>query len=168
MLDKKQLAFFLVIVIIVAAISFYSGRMSAAKIGTNTFNNYAGQADRMGAAVNGQGAVMGRAGAGTGTARANMLSGEIMSKDENSLTVKLPDGGSKIVFFSPTTVINQLSTSTLEALNIGQNIVANGNLNSDGSLSALTIESRADGSLLLQRNNFASSSQEFAVPTQLD
>ena len=46
-------------------------------------------------------------GAGRGTGNANMarLGGEIIEKDEQSLTLKLNEGGSKLVFFSETTKV---------------------------------------------------------------
>jgi len=164
MLNKKQLPFFIVIAVILMVISFYSGRISAPKIEENNFNNYANQGGRLSNMSNVPGAGLSRSGGN----KANMLSGELISKDENNLTIKLPDGGSKIIFFSPTTVVSQLSTSTVDSLDIGQNIIANGTLNSDGSLSAFTIDSRINSSLLPKRDNSASSLPELNIETPMN
>jgi len=73
----------------------------------------------------------------TGT---NFLSGEVISKDEKSLTIKLPDGGSKIVFFSDSTQISKTTAGIIDDIEIGKQIMISGNQNSDGSYTAKTIQ----------------------------
>jgi len=68
--------------------------------------------------------------------------GEIISKDDTSLTIKLRDGGSKIVFLSPATQISKEVTGTLDDLNIGQQVMTAGAPNSDGSINAQTVQIR--------------------------
>jgi cytochrome c-type biogenesis protein CcmE len=80
--------------------------------------------------------------AGKGAQNAGVVMGEIISKDEKSLTVKLPDGGSKIVFFSSSTEVGKTATTTPEFLSAGQSIVASGSANSDGSINAQNIQVR--------------------------
>jgi len=70
------------------------------------------------------------------------ITGEIIAKDDKGLTVKLKDGGSKIVFLSESTEITKLVTSTLSDLEIGRNIIINGTANPDGSLTAQMIQLR--------------------------
>ncbi|MDD5146599.1 MAG: hypothetical protein PHN39_02565 [Candidatus Pacebacteria bacterium] len=84
---------------------------------------------------------------GGGTRRAGQggATGEIISKDDKSITIKLSDGGSKIVFFSTSTPIMQFSTGTVDALTIGESIVANGAANQDGSITAQSIQIRPSG-----------------------
>jgi len=71
-----------------------------------------------------------------------ITSGEIISKDDKSVTVKLTDGGSKIVLLSGSTSINKAAQGTPEDLTIGQQITAMGSANSDGSVTANTIQIR--------------------------
>jgi len=70
----------------------------------------------------------------------NSNAGEIISKDENTITIKLNNGGSKIIMLSESTQINKFSQGTAEDLEIGKNILAQGTNNSDGSITAKTIQ----------------------------
>ena len=66
--------------------------------------------------------------------------GEIISQDNSSLTIKLRDGGSKIVFFSADTKISKMDAGSLADLKIGESVMANGTANADGSVTAATIQ----------------------------
>ena len=50
---------------------------------------------------------------------ANFIAGSVIAKDDKSLTIKLPDGGSKIIFYSVSTEIMKTATGTLEELKVG-------------------------------------------------
>ncbi len=77
-----------------------------------------------------------------GVSNANFIMGEITNKDDKSITVKSRDGSSRFVFFSGTTQISKSTSGTLNDLQIGKEINANGTLNSDGSMSAQMIQIR--------------------------
>jgi D-Tyr-tRNAtyr deacylase len=69
-----------------------------------------------------------------------LLSGEVITKDDESLTLKIQDGGSKIVFFSNSTQISKTTNGSIDNIEIGKQITVNGEQNSDGSYIAKTIQ----------------------------
>ena len=67
------------------------------------------------------------------------VSGEIISQDDTSITVKLQDGSSKIVILSDDTNINKSSEGSKTDLKTGETITAFGTTNSDGSITAQNV-----------------------------
>ena len=124
---------FVVIIIIVGAVSFYVGKsmssnkQSAGNQNTpNAFgNNFAGRGGSM------------RAGAGN-----NFTGGTIISKDNTSITVQARDGSSKIVFFTTNTPILKMVAGKAEDIVTGKDITITGTPNPDGSISAESIQIR--------------------------
>jgi hypothetical protein len=73
-------------------------------------------------------------------AGAGFTQGTILSKSDKSLTVKLAAGGSEIVFLADSTEIMKSATGTIADLNVGENVVVSGTANSDGSITARTVQ----------------------------
>lgn len=68
------------------------------------------------------------------------LSGEVIAKDGKSLTIKLPNGGTKIVFFSDSTQVSKTIEASINEIEIGKQIMVRGEENSDGTFTARTIQ----------------------------
>jgi len=70
------------------------------------------------------------------------VSGEVIAKDDKSITVKLKDGGSKIVLYSEKTSVSKMATSSLSDILVGEQIMVVGSSGQDGSVSAESIQVR--------------------------
>lgn len=66
--------------------------------------------------------------------------GDIISQDNNSLTIKLADGSSRIVVLSGSTIINKSDQGSIADLKTGERVAAFGIDNSDGSLTAQNVQ----------------------------
>jgi hypothetical protein len=78
-----------------------------------------------------------------GMMRMNFVAGEIISKDATSITIKLPDGGSKIVFLSASTTISKSVNGTIADLEVGKTVTVDGKTNTDGSVTAQGVQLRS-------------------------
>jgi hypothetical protein len=91
------------------------------------------------------GGVGGRNGAGGPGAGAGFTAGEVVSKDSTSITLKLRDGGSKIILTSSSTKVGKMTDGSLDDLKAGTEVTVTGATNSDGSVSASMIQLRPAG-----------------------
>ena len=130
-MKKIEIIIFILSIIVIGAGAFYGGmKYQESKIATmrQNFKNMptiAGQGQR--SFQRGQG---------------NFIAGEVISKDEKSLTIKLPDGSTKIVFYSSSTQITKPSLGSIEDIENGKQIFVSGTQNSDGTYTATTIQIR--------------------------
>ena len=68
------------------------------------------------------------------------IKGEVISRDEKSITVKLPDNSSKLILISENTLINKTSEASVDDLKNGSQVMVFGKPNNDGSVSAVNIQ----------------------------
>lgn len=67
------------------------------------------------------------------------VNGEIISADDKSITIKLTDGSSRIVFFSDKTTVNRSTQAAVSDLKTGEKVMVMGQQEADGSIVAQTI-----------------------------
>lgn len=70
------------------------------------------------------------------------ISGEVISKDDTSVTVKTRDGSTRIIFVSQTTEVTRPAKATIADLVLGSQIMAAGKQGTDGTVTATTIQVR--------------------------
>lgn len=122
---KKHMTTIVLITVLTAAAAFFAGMK---------YQQSKGQS------LN-RGQFMQRNGNGNGArAGGRSVTGEILSKDETSITVKMVDGSSKIILISQTTGINKASEGTVDDLKAGEKVAVFGKENSDGSITAENIQ----------------------------
>lgn len=68
------------------------------------------------------------------------VNGEIIAVDEESITLKLNDESSKIIFLTDNTTISKSSKGSKEDLKVGEKVAIFGVENSDGSVTAQNIQ----------------------------
>ncbi|MFZ2187198.1 MAG: hypothetical protein WAV46_01035 [Candidatus Moraniibacteriota bacterium] len=125
--------------------AFYGGRQyekSAVATAPASVRNFAGRqggtslSDPAGQRGMGQNGGIRRGGAnGDG-----FVTGEVLSKDDQSLTIKTPDGGSTIAYFSAALSVRKAEIGSLSDLASGEQVTVTGKSNPDGSLSADVIQ----------------------------
>lgn len=129
-----------IIAVLALSGSFYGGMKydqskSLALTGSNT-GTFSAQGRQAGFGGGNGTTTRGMRGAGGGTA------GNIVSKDATSITVQMRDGGSRTVFFTAATPVLKSIAGSADDLKIGEMVTVMGTANSDGSVSAQSIQIR--------------------------
>jgi hypothetical protein len=75
-----------------------------------------------------------------GRAGGGFVSGQIISVDSNSMTVSLANGNSQVVFYSSSTQVMKPTIVPASNLTAGTRVMIGGTANSDGSLTAQSIQ----------------------------
>jgi hypothetical protein len=118
-----------------------SGAMGAQSGMTGGRGNYAGGMGGAGGYGGGQG-MGGRTG---GTNAGGFVGGTVLSKTDTTITVQNQDGGSKIILVSPETAVSKSASGSISDVAVGSSILATGTTNSDGSITAKTLQLRPAG-----------------------
>ena len=135
---SKDIVLKIVSGVIIAVIAFWGGNAYAAHKAsankTTKVSSFGQQGGR-----NGGSSGMGMGGRQNG---GGFTTGEVLSKDDTSVTIKLRDGGSQIVFLGGTTTVAKSVEGSLNDLSVGENVMITGSKNSDGSLTAQSVQIR--------------------------
>ena len=130
-MKKKQMVTLCIIAAVAVIIGFFGGM----KYGENS-----AQAAAM--AMRSQfGGAGGRSG-GARTANGGFVTGQVLSKDAASITLKSKDGSTKIVLYSGTTQVMKSTSGSADDVAVGSQISVQGSSNSDGSVTAQSIQIR--------------------------
>ncbi|MEI6040473.1 MAG: DUF5666 domain-containing protein [Candidatus Berkelbacteria bacterium] len=128
---KKEINFLLAIgiMVVVAGGAFYGGLSYQKSVSVKARSNFAGRAAN--GRVQGQGFQAGQQ---------RPVSGQIISLDDKSITVKMRDGSSRIVLIGDKTVIAKSAVGSKSDLAQNAQVGVTGTQNSDGSLTAQSID----------------------------
>ena len=127
----------IIVALVVGIAAFYGGMQYGAA--ANTSKTVAGATT--GGFQRGTGG--GRAGSGA-FANGGVVAGQVISVDAQSITVQ-QGSSTKIVFYSGTTAIMKSASGTIGDVQSGANVMVVGTPNSDGSITAQTIQLRNGG-----------------------
>ena len=140
---KKIVSIAVAVAVIVGGGAFYGGmKYAAAKSpGRGASGQFRNLSPEQVQQMRESGGFAGRGGRG-GMNGGGFIGGEILSIDGKSLTIKLHEGGSKIVFLGDSTEISKFTAGTSDDLEVGKNVMVAGKTNDDGSVTAQTIQLR--------------------------
>ncbi len=139
--DIGRVPLAIITAVVVGVFAFYLGFRSGGQNSLNLPNqdarNFQGRVvGMMGGAYSGQNRMMGNLRGG------GFVGGEIISLDDKSITVKLRDGGSRIVFVSSSTQVLKSTAGSMSDLVSGGQVTVMGSQNPDGSITAQSVQVR--------------------------
>lgn len=131
-MDKKVITT-IVLVIVVSLVSFFGGMKYQQSKNAGLPGNFTrGQFDQQGQRTGNRGFQNNQS--------FRPVSGEIISQDDQSITVKQNDGSSLIVVISQSTEYLKSENGTKDDLKTGEKVMVVGTQNSDGSITAQNIQ----------------------------
>ncbi|HTL39304.1 MAG TPA: hypothetical protein VL306_00615 [Methylomirabilota bacterium] len=132
-MNKKNWIIGALIVVLAAGGAFYGGMVyGKTRSRVRIFGN--GQAGTFNTAFAGRGGMM--------RPNGGFVGGEIISKDDKSVTVKTQDGSTKIIFLADSTMVAKTAAGTKDDLTVGAQVIVTGTSNSDGTVTAQNIQIR--------------------------
>jgi hypothetical protein len=139
---KKIIYAVVAVAVLVGSGAFYGGmKYAQGQSGRGNFANLTPE-QRQQLTANAGAGFRGGAGQGRGGLNGGFTIGEILSKDDTSITIKMQDGGSKIVLYSTITEVSKFTEGSVGDLIVGKNVSVTGTANQDGSITAQSIQLR--------------------------
>lgn len=131
--SKKQWAAVGIMSIVVAA-AFTSIGYKLGSRSNGSFGPMNGQFQGRGGMMSGQGR-MGMRGNGN-------VAGTVINQDTSTITLSLPQGGSRTVLITPTTTVLKTAPGSITDIQKDSFVMVSGTANADGSISATTLSLR--------------------------
>jgi len=130
-MKKNNIIFTILLVVVGVGVGFFGGMKYIDY--QRTQGRGSGSRQFQGGAISGQ--IQNRNGLG-----GRPVTGEVISKDDKSITVKTQDGGSKIIILSNTTIYSKTSEGTIQDITVGEKVGVFGTENSDKSMTAQNVQ----------------------------
>jgi len=131
-----------IVAVLFGAGGFFGGMQYANSQRPNGAARFAGAAGAAGGQFQRGGQAGGQARGGA--AFGGGASGQVISKDDKSLTLSIMGGGSKVVYYSASTTVSKMANGSIDDVAQGANVMVVGSSNSDGSVTASMIQLRPD------------------------
>jgi hypothetical protein len=141
-MEKNKKIITVVVVIVIAGVSFFAGTKFGSGGKLASVGNFNGGQYSRGVGMGGGTVSNMMNGTRTGRLGNGMTSGQIISRDDKSITVKMRSGGSKIVFFTSNTPVVKSVNGVESDIKVGSEVSVSGTPNTDGSINAESIQIR--------------------------
>jgi hypothetical protein len=136
-MNTKQWVILIVVAVVFAGGGFFGGmKYQASKTPAVTARSGAAGA---------AGAFAGRRAAGGGAA-GSFINGQVLSVNGSTITVTLANGGSQVAVLAPSTQYRKAVDGTSADVSVGSQVTITGTSNSDGSLTAQSVQIRTASS----------------------
>lgn len=132
--NNKNIIITAIVVVLVGTAAFFGGIQYQKTQGVTRYAQFAQNGQRRQGQIGNY-----RFGRGMMGANGRAIQGQVVSADNDSITVKLPDGSSKIVNLSSTTTYNKTTAGSKSDVTTGTSIAVFGTANSDGSVTAQSV-----------------------------
>lgn len=139
-MNKKTIAVLAISAVVIGAGAFFGGMKYEESQNLSLYKNFTGPMQGVGGNLTAKGSNM----IGANRNGNSAVIGEVIAKDNKSLTIKSGNNGSKIVFYSTSTQLQKTTDATLEEVVVGKQVMVSGTTNSDGSLTASQIQLRSN------------------------
>ncbi len=142
---NKNMIITAVVVVVVGAGGFVGGmkyqesRLPATGAFRRTINGTSNQGQFQGMRQNVQGGPTGQ-GMNKAFGSTRPIMGEIIAQDDKSITVKLQDGSTRIVFLADSTTINKADQASKSDLKVGEKVNVFGTQSPEGTYTAQNIQ----------------------------
>jgi hypothetical protein len=136
----------LAVLVIVAGGMFYGGMIYGTNKAGRTklqIGQEQGRGDGIALGVGGGQGRIQRPGGGNNV-NGGFSNGQILSKDDTSITIKNREGGSKVIYYSDATTVGKTVSGAISDLAVGQDVLVTGKGGTDGAFVAENIQIRPD------------------------